>query len=66
MKRLRIETGVFGHMACDNFRFTFGHIERSAIRFHETGYKKQMNAVAPHGAKTNQRGTKPNVYPACA
>src|SRR6266403_2301486 len=28
--------------------------------------KNKMNAVAPHGVKTNQRGTKPNVYPACA
>src|SRR5947207_6248385 len=35
------ETGVFGHVAGDNFRFTFGHIEWSAIRFHKTGYKKQ-------------------------
>ncbi len=25
-----------------------------------------MNAAAPHGVKTNQRGTKPNVYCACA
>jgi hypothetical protein len=25
-----------------------------------------MNAVAPQGVKTNQRGTMPNVYPACA
>src|SRR5205823_6311382 len=35
------ETRVFGHVAGDNFRFTFGHIEWSAIRFHKTGYKKQ-------------------------
>src|SRR6184192_1158969 len=28
--------------------------------------KNRINAVAPHGVKTNQRGTKPNVYPPCA
>src|SRR5437867_11805899 len=28
--------------------------------------KNSMNATAPHGVKTNQRGTNPNVYGACA
>src|SRR2546423_11611882 len=40
----------------------------NGVRFDSTrpDTKNKMNAVAPHGAKTNQRGTKPNVYPACA
>src|SRR5436190_11132341 len=40
----------------------------NGVRFDSTrpDTKNKMNAVAPHGVKTNQRGTKPNVYPACA
>src|SRR3984893_16089699 len=38
------------------------------VRFDSTrpDTKNKMNAVAPHGVKTNQRGTKPNVDPAGA
>src|SRR5215471_8526730 len=28
--------------------------------------KNRMNAAAPHGVKTNQRGTTPSVYSPCA
>src|SRR5215216_2046563 len=28
--------------------------------------KNKINAAAPHGVKTNQRGTTPNVYSPCA
>src|ERR1700730_18425995 len=40
----------------------------NGVRFDSTrpDTKNKMNAVAPHGVKTNQRGTKPNVYPLCA
>src|SRR5437773_3250207 len=40
----------------------------NGVRFDSTrpDTKNKMNAVAPQGVKTNQRGTKPNVYPACA
>src|SRR5205814_7516338 len=40
----------------------------NGVRFDSTrpDTKNKMNAVAPHGVKTNQRGTKPNVYSACA
>src|SRR5438093_10388520 len=40
----------------------------NGVRFDSTrpDTKNKMNAVAPHGVKTNQRGTKPNVYPPCA
>ena len=41
-KRRVFETGIFSHVAGNNFRFALGHIERSAVRFHETGHKKQM------------------------
>src|ERR1041385_569271 len=37
----------------------------NGVRFDSTrpDTKNKMNAVAPHGVKTNQRGTTPNVYP---
>ncbi|OLA98286.1 MAG: hypothetical protein AUH19_00695 [Verrucomicrobia bacterium 13_2_20CM_55_10] len=35
------ETGIFGHVSGHNFRFAFRHIERSAVRFHQSGHKKQ-------------------------
>src|SRR5919201_2973746 len=40
----------------------------NGVRFDSTrpDTKNKMNAVAPHGVKTNHRGTKPNVYSACA
>src|SRR5204862_3673129 len=40
----------------------------NGVRFDPTGRntKKRINAAAPHGVKTNQRGTRPNVYSACA
>src|ERR1043166_10149163 len=40
----------------------------NGVRFDSTrpDTKNKMNAVAPHGVKTNQRGTTPNVYPPCA
>src|SRR5258708_29279845 len=39
----------------------------NGVRFDSTrpDTKNRMNAVAPHAVKTNQRGTKQNVYPAC-
>src|SRR6267143_3313293 len=40
----------------------------NGVRFDSTwpDTKNRMNAVAPHGVKTNQRGTTPNVYSPCA
>src|SRR6267143_900241 len=40
----------------------------NGVRFDSTrpDTKNKMNAVAPHGVKTNQRGTNPNVYSDCA
>ena len=40
----------------------------NGVRFDSTkpDTKNKMNAVAPHGVKTNHRGTRPNVYPVCA
>ena len=40
----------------------------NGVRFDSTrpDTKNRMNAVAPHGVKTNQRGTTPSVYPPCA
>src|SRR5437667_9926581 len=40
----------------------------NGVRFDSTrpDTKNKMNAVVSHGVKTNQRGTKPNVYSACA
>src|SRR5438045_9644456 len=39
----------------------------NGVRFDSTrpDTKNKMNAVVPHGVKTNQRGTNPNVYSAC-
>src|SRR5678815_2436297 len=38
------------------------------VRFDSTNpeTKNNMNAAAPHGVNTNQRGTIPNVYSPCA
>ena len=37
-------------MPGDDFRFALGHIERSAVRFHETGHEKQNERCkAPRG-----------------
>src|ERR1700736_5860039 len=40
----------------------------NGVRFDSTKpeTKNKMNAAAPHGVKTNQRGTNPSAYPACA
>src|ERR1043166_8700516 len=40
----------------------------NGVRFDSTSpdTKNKMNAAAPHGVKTNQRGTTPNVYSPCA
>src|SRR5207253_11382514 len=40
----------------------------NGVRFDSTrpDTKNNMNAAAPHGVKTNQRGTTPNVYSPCA
>ncbi len=35
------EPGIFRHVPGDNFRFAFRDIERSAVRLHQTGNKKQ-------------------------
>src|SRR5881396_362854 len=39
----------------------------NGVRFDSTKpeTKNKMNAVAPHGVKTNQCGTKPNTYELC-
>src|ERR1044071_688929 len=55
-ERCVFETGILGHVAGYNLRFDSTRPDT----------KNKMNAVAPHGVKTNQRGTTPNVYPACA
>src|SRR5213079_2958881 len=40
----------------------------NGVRFDSTRpeTKNNMNAAAPHGVKTNQRGAMPNVYSPCA
>src|SRR6266403_4904158 len=40
----------------------------NGVRFDSTRpeTKNKMNAAAPHGVKTNQRGTTPSVYSPCA
>src|SRR5919201_692062 len=40
----------------------------NGVRFDSTRpeTKNKMNATAPQGVKTNQRGTKPSTYPPCA
>src|SRR4029453_3536647 len=40
----------------------------NGVRFDSTrpDTKNKMNAVAPHGVKTNHRGTTPSAYSACA
>src|SRR6476469_2697203 len=40
----------------------------NGVRFDSTrpDTKNNINAAAPHGVKTNQRGTMPNVYSPCA
>src|SRR5712675_1776026 len=40
----------------------------NGVRFDSTrpDTKNRRNAVAPHGVKTNQRGTTPSVYSPCA
>src|SRR5262247_1492970 len=40
----------------------------NGVRFDSTRpeTKNNMNATAPHGVNTNQRGTMPNVYSPCA
>src|SRR5205814_5695323 len=40
----------------------------NGVRFDSTrpDTKNNMNAAAPHGVKTNQRGTMPSVYSPCA
>src|SRR5690349_2315375 len=40
----------------------------NGVRFDSTrpDTKNRINAVAPHGVKTNQRGTMPSVYSPCA
>src|SRR6266498_958133 len=40
----------------------------NGVRFDSTrpDTKNKTNAAAPHGVKTNQHGTRPNVYSACA
>src|ERR687887_2422993 len=40
----------------------------NGVRFDSTrpDTKNKMNADAPHGVNTNQRGTMPNVYSPCA
>ena len=65
-KRCVFETGIFGHVAGYNFRFAFRHIERSAIRFHEAGYKKQNERRRAPWREDKPARHKPNVYPACA
>ncbi len=39
-KRGIFESRILGHVPGDDFRFAFGHVERRAVRFHQTGYKK--------------------------
>ena len=40
-KRGVFEAGIFGHVTGDDFRFAFRDIEGSAVRFDQTGDKKQ-------------------------
>jgi len=52
------ESRIFGHVASHDFGFAFGDIKRRRFDSTKPETKNKTNAVAPHGVKTNQCGTK--------
>ena len=49
-----LESGIFGHVAGDDFGFAFRYIKRSPVRFHQAGNKKQKE-----GGSAPRRKNKP-------
>src|SRR5207248_5087867 len=61
------ESGIFGHVTRNNFRFAFGHIERSAIRLHETGHEKENEGGStPRGKDKPARHEAKRVTSLCS